>query len=481
MFSIPFKNLKSKSYATQNSRALGKFLKLCKLWARIKGRAQLVHISVEVDYIDPLAVLQSIYEPGEKHFYLEQPSQKKALAGAEAIVSRTFNGPNRFEAVKAFSKDILKNTIAVGDLHLSSSGPHFFCGFTFFDELQSPNEPFAPATVFVPRWQVGFENGKYVAIANCLVDKNTDTHALVEKVWAAHNKFSSYSKKPPIAESSKDFSITQTEVVKDHTQVVAHALKDIENGFYQKVALARAIDLSQEGLWKPLESLNKLRQKYPTCYSFSFANESGQSFIGATPEKILRIQNKNLYTEAIAGSAPRSKNALEDSTQAKTLLESPKDNHEHQLIVDSIVPALKSLKLSPQVAPKPQLLTLANIHHLMTPIQAKLKSSVHLLDALAALHPTPAVGGTPKKAAQKAIKKLESFPRGLYAGPLGYFNAKGNGEFIVGIRSALIDQNTARLYAGGGIVKGSDPIQETQETNWKFQALLKTLGIKGEF
>ena len=181
-------------------------------------------------------------------------------------------------------------------------------------------------------------------------------------------------------------------------------------------------------------------------------------------------------TEAIAGSAPRGATAGEDAKFARDLLESEKDLHEHACVRDSILRRLKSVGVSGGRAESaPRLLPLANVQHLRTAIEAEVGDEVHLLDILQEMHPTPAVGGTPREAAVPRITDLEQIDRGLYSGVVGWFNHLNEGEMVVGIRSALIEGADACLYAGAGIVEGSTPDKETRETELKLRALLEAL------
>ena len=221
--------------------------------------------------------------------------------------------------------------------------------------------------------------------------------------------------------------------------------------------------------------LNGLRQRFPDCYSFSFANGRGQSFIGASPERLVRVSKGVLETEALAGSIRRGAGASEDAALAAVLRGSEKDLREQRDVLDDIVARLTPLGLELEFLPEPQLRRLANVQHLHTPVRAALPETVRLLDVLAALHPTSAVGGSPREAAVRCIRELEGFPRGLYAGALGWLNARGGGEFFVGIRSALVEGSTARVYAGAGIVAGSTPEKEFAETELKFRAMRDAL------
>jgi menaquinone-specific isochorismate synthase len=225
----------------------------------------------------------------------------------------------------------------------------------------------------------------------------------------------------------------------------------------------------------PLHLLNGLRERFPGCYSFSVANGRGQSFIGASPERLVRVSKGVLETEALAGSARRGQGAREDAALGAALLASEKDRREHVHVLDSIRRRLEPLGLALDFPAQPVLRKLANVQHLYTPVSAALPEGVSLLAALAQLHPTPAVGGTPREAAVGRIGALEGFSRGLYAGAIGWVNARGGGEFLVGIRSALIDGETARVYAGAGIVAGSDTEREFAETELKFHAMRDAL------
>jgi menaquinone-specific isochorismate synthase len=463
------------------------FLAQCRDAARRDGRAKLVSISLAVDALDPLAVLESIYEPGELHFYAERPALASALAGAEAVLTHETQGPGRFAGVQAFIDATLADTIAVGDVAAPFGGPHFFTSFTFLDEV-GPGERFPAARVFVPRWQVARAGEVTTAVANLVVAPDADLDALAARVWRAHAKFRNfeYSSKTPdvggvpsprLPESQGGGTPPTAAAVHrreagDYRAAVTLALERIAAGEFQKIVLARAQDVTAGEPFHPLRLLNGLRQRFPDCYSFSLADGAGGSFIGASPERLVRVSQGWLETEALAGSAPRGVGAGEDAALAAALRHSEKDRREHRLVLESIVRRLAPLGLNLEFSEPPGLLRLANVQHLHTALRAALAPGVRLLDAVARLHPTPAVGGSPRAAALAGIRELEGFPRGLYAGALGWVNARGGGEFFVGLRSALVLGAAARVFAGAGIVAGSTPAKEFAETELKFKALL---------
>jgi menaquinone-specific isochorismate synthase len=463
--------------ADRTPAALRAFLGECQAAAARAGHPQLVSISLEVDALDPLAVLESIFEPGQRHFYAERPEEHMAVAGAEAVLAFTCNGADRFTACQRFIDETLEHTLAVGDLGAPFAGPHFFSAFTFFD-LVGAAEPFESASVFVPRWQVGRKAGRTVAVANLVVDAASPLDALTEKVLRAHAKFGAFDYSapdfgglPPL----RPVSVADTAGEGAYQAAVRGALAQIAGGAIEKIVLARAKDLTARDVFHPLRVLNGLRQRFPDCYSFSLANGRGQSFIGASPERLLRVRGGVLLTEAQAGSIRRGATASEDAALAAGLLRDEKELREHRLVASSIAGCLASLGIRPEFPDRPVVRRLANVQHLHTPIRADLPQARRLLDVLAHLHPTSAVGGIPRDAAAAGIREGEKFPRGLYAGAVGWIDSKGDGEFFVALRSALIDGDRARLYAGAGIVAGSQPEKEFIETELKFRAMQEAL------
>jgi menaquinone-specific isochorismate synthase len=463
--------------ADASPAALGGFLAQCQAAAKARGVPQLASISLEVSALDPLAVLESIFEPAERHFYAERPSEGVAVAGAEAVAEFTASGPGRFAACQAFVEKTLENSFVVGDLKLPFAGPTFFAAFCFADEAAA-DEPFQPATVFVPRWQVAQAQGRTVAVANLLIEATTPLALVAEKVLRAHAKFGRFNyQSADFSEEPAPSSFTGSEVGAHDAYVrsVARAVERIGRGEFSKVVLARAKELTSASALHPLRVLNSLRQRYPDCYAFSVANGKGTSFIGASPEQLASVSDGTLVTEALAGSARRGQSAREDAALAAGLLASDKDLREQRIVLETIVGKLKRLGLEASHPGTPVIRRLANVQHLQTPIQVALPKETSLLKVVEQLHPTPAVGGLPLEPALAAIAELEQFPRGLYAGAIGWIEANGGGQFFVGLRSALIAGKTARLYAGAGIVAGSSPEKEFAETELKFRAIQEAI------
>jgi menaquinone-specific isochorismate synthase len=228
-----------------------------------------------------------------------------------------------------------------------------------------------------------------------------------------------------------------------------------------------------------------LRDRHPHCYTFATSDGLGNCFLGASPERLVTVRNGLLIADALAGSAPRGSSPLLDRQLGEELLADPKEQHEHRLVRDFIASSLVDLGLHPQWSAAPRLLQLTNIQHLWTAMRTVLPSDVSPLAVVGALHPTPAVAGLPRDLACAKIREYEQVDRSLYAAPLGWIDVDGDCEFVVGIRSALItsvrgaspEETRVRLYAGAGIVAGSQVAREVAEIQLKLQPLYQSLSI----
>ncbi|GBD17803.1 Salicylate biosynthesis isochorismate synthase [bacterium HR27] len=260
----------------------------------------------------------------------------------------------------------------------------------------------------------------------------------------------------------------------DWQRLVETALTAIDQGTLRKVVLARAVDLVADRPFDEERALRSLAERYPNCTLFAVAMGSSV-FLGATPERLARVTAGTVTTVALAGSIPRGADAASDRSTVAVLRASAKDRSEHELVVQAIEQALAPLCTRLSVPDAPVVLSMANVHHLATPIVGVLRDGLGVLDVAARLHPTPAVGGTPRETALAFIRAHEPVPRGWYAGAFGWVEATGDGELVVALRSGLLRGSTARLYAGCGIVAGSDPLTEWTEAEAKLRPMLEAL------
>jgi len=436
---------------------------------------QTVSISLTLDWVDPLVVLDKLTQVDKINFYWENQSQGQAIAAIDTIEKLEIDGKERFEQAEHFIKSCLKNIIKFGNSNSNFVTPHFFCYFSFFEQNSQIDYPFPSATIFLPRWQIAVKNHNCILVNNVIIKANTNLENIIQdlddKVSQIQSLEYSFTNWQQLPNKLSQQSVTHAE---DFKRAVASAVEKISSSCLSKIVLANALDVTSTHFFQIFKSLNNLRKIHPNCYIFSTSNGKGQNFIGASPERLISIHNQKLISDALAGSAPRGKTPAEDAAYANLLLNSIKERHEHSLVIDFINQRLTQLGLLPRIL-APRLRQLSNIQHLWTPITATVPDDIHPLKIVSQLHPTPAVAGAARDLACAEIRHYENFERGLYAAPLGWIDADGNCDFIVSIRSALIDGDRARLYAGAGIVADSDPDQELAEVQLKLQALLKAI------
>ena len=257
------------------------------------------------------------------------------------------------------------------------------------------------------------------------------------------------------------------------------SVKDIVEGLNDfgssKVVLARQLKLEFTETASSDYILQQLANQQPN--SFIFALEAGDScFLGASPERLIKKSGSNVFSTSLAGSIERNIDPVVDEQLGKTLLRDRKNRFEHQLVVAMIEEALQPYCDQIIVTDEPSLMKMPDIQHLYTPVSGMIKSDSSIFRIVQALHPTPALGGVPTKAAMEVIRKKETMDRGFYAAPLGWTDYRGNGEFIVAIRSGLVQGKEAFLYAGCGLVTDSQPEEELIETRIKFRPMLRAMG-----
>ena len=466
-----------------------------------------ISVALPLPDLDPLQALEQLGGFQVPHFYWEQPSQGLAIAAAHSAIQATFQGPQRFSQAQAFVNQQQRRMVLTGDRHLPGAQPRFFCSFTFFDQVAEAS-PFPPATLLLPRWQVvrqGQANrhlhhhlpkdqAESSFVANFRLRRGQVNPQEAREAWDIYCQLQALPSGDSLRAVKR--SRSQASVAEGSSRLhchfdgeafeasVAAVLETIDGGQdsdllaqvqLHKAVMAQVLKVQAESPLDPAAALAALRSRHPDCYSFSVGNGDGAVFLGASPERLIQVNQRHLYTEALAGSAPRGITPATDIQLAQSLRTSPKELHEHRLVADFIESQLEDLGLMPQRATEPQVFQLTGIQHLQTPIHCALPQGIHPFEVLAQLHPTPAVGGVPQRAACEQIEQLEGFERSLYASPLGWIDGQGNCEFCVGIRSALLQGNQAQLFAGAGIVSGSEPAQERAEVELKLRTLLLAL------
>ena len=263
-----------------------------------------------------------------------------------------------------------------------------------------------------------------------------------------------------------------------HHQAISHAIDLIQAGRLEKVVLARDLTGRLGTGDDRRHIVDRLARAYPECWTYAV-----DGLVGASPEMLVRVLGGQVAARVLAGTSRRGRTADEDLALEQRLKHNPKDRFEHLLAIDSAIATLASLddhgepETGLTVSPEPFTLALPNVWHLASDIRGTLPTGRTVLDLVRALHPTAAVGGTPTDLAMQAIRALENFDRRRYAGPVGWLDWRGDGEFAVALRGAEIDADGGvTAFAGGGIVADSDPVEEYAETELKFRPILEALG-----
>lgn len=273
-----------------------------------------------------------------------------------------------------------------------------------------------------------------------------------------------------------EMQVTAVPPPESYASAVDAALDRLRDGVLDKVVLARTMEVDAGRALDPRRLVHRLRAVDPDCFAFAAPTGTGSVLVGASPELLVSRRGTQVRANPLAGSAPRAGDPEEDRANAEALGSSAKDRQEHAVVVEAVFAALHPLCSELHHDPDPVLLSTANVWHLSTRFRGTLREPAPTaLTLAAALHPTPAVAGTPTPAALDLIAALEPFDRGCYAGPVGWVDANGDGEWAIALRCAELVGERATLFAGAGIVPDSDPALELDETERKFRAFLDSL------
>ena len=473
--------------------------------ARANGRPRLLGFGLPLGGADPLAILSAMEAKGEPRFFWEHPAAGFTLAAGGAAHRLRARGKDRFEEIAAQVTQVFNGW---GDSAPSGGpdteqgggpgiGPYAIGGFSFFDRMEGEEwADFQPAELIVPEWTAVKQDGHCRGWISLLVMPEADREDI-------HGRAATLAKRLEAAASrGKVFPVPLRDGIHTGMREGIHAEGDdpgakqnpgqaessrthwinsvrsvsgrIREGQLDKVVLARVMDLQCPSRPSPYPILAALRANYPECYTFLFDPGEGKVYLGASPERMARFGEGKIELAALAGTVPRGADPSSDAAHARYLLDNPKEREEHRIVVEDIVEAVRGLGRV-EFPETPQVVKLNNLQHLSTPITLFPNTPQHPIALLGKLHPTAAVGGRPRETAFRLIGEFEQFERGWYGSPIGWMNARGEGEFAVSLRSGLLDGNRLRLFAGGGIMADSEPEREYEETRIKFQPLLSAL------
>jgi isochorismate synthase len=438
--------------------------------ARRSGEQMLATISLELaGCVDPTAVACASRRPGEPWFVLEQPDRGRAAVAAlgEAIALRA-SGPQRFEQVGRRWRELAASAEGEGALALG--------GFSFApDGGSSPHwQGYEPASLTVPEVALRRDGAAVRMALTALASPDDLPEELLARLLARAEEL---QERPlPLLDPAPAgrFQVASAMPPEHFESAVARASELIGEGRLQKIVLAREVQVHAPRAHDAAAVLGVLREEFPSCFTFCVGRGEA-AFVAASPELLVRREGHRVSTLALAGSTRRSADPAVDDHLGEQLLRDESYREEHAIVARRIERMLRPHAVWVAAAPEPELARIANIQHLATPIRAQLASPMDALELVGMMHPTPAVGGEPLAQAAPLIPALEGLDRGWYAGPVGWTDATGDGEFCVALRCALLRGAVARCYAGNGIVRDSEPAAELAETEIKLQALLPLL------
>jgi isochorismate synthase len=417
--------------------------------------------------------------PETSRFLWLEPRNARALVALGEQAAFEASGPDRFAAAAERACEILAAVAppaapegtASATAGARAAGPLLVGGFGFADDA-APGEAWAafpPARFALPELVLRFTPAGAAATLVARADATADPAEAAARALARAR-----AGEAPSAGEAPELSVRAERSGADYRGRVTQALGAIERGELEKVVVARGVRVACAAGFDVEGLLRALAAAHPGCTLFAVAR-GGAVFLGATPERLLRLEAGRVETAALAGTAARGSTPEEDARLARELLESKKTWAEHAAVVRSLREGLAPFCATLSVPEAPRLRRLEGLQHLETPIAGRLAAAHSLLALAGQLHPAPSVAGTPRDEALAWLRRHEPLERGWYAGAVGFVDARGEGELCVALRCGLFAEREARLFAGAGIVAGSDPAAELAEARLKLRALLGPL------
>ena len=431
---------------------------------------------VLLPHLDPGAGCQGKGLQGDGFRFLWDGAPGLCLAASGRCNSLELSGPRRFELAQRFASASLSR-LATPQNCPPLARPRVLLAFGFFDAPLEQSAGAIPGVQAVlPRWQLSRQGLHYWLRLQRPLGGEVTARSLAEELWEkAQALMAAWHGTPPTGTSPLGATAQLrhgTPWEQGYRSAVEQAMNLVNQGDLQKLVLAVRQDLSLDRAIDPLELLAPLRRHQSGSCRFLWQRAAGSALIGASPERLLTVRQNQLRSDALAGTTPWGAGASE-------LLQSVKDRHEHDLVVDTITAVLRRAGLNPRRPRHPRLARHGQLVHLHTPITAHLQGEQPLAIA-AALHPTPAVAGLPRKEAMGWLRSLEPFERGHYAAPIGWIDSAGDADLRVAIRSGTLRGSHLELTAGAGLVRGSTVERELQEVTLKLGVLQQQLNLPSQ-
>jgi salicylate biosynthesis isochorismate synthase len=460
-------------------RRLAERLELALRRARTTGAPVLASVTSSCpDAGDPVAIVAASRRSGEPWFCFEQPDRDGfALAALGSVRSLEASGGERFATLARRWRELIGGAVIDPLDGPQGSGLVAVGGFAFAPGGGSSPRwgGFAPASLLVPEVALARRASRSWITVAVSVAPDDLVDGLLGRVDARLDSLRDAAALPLLDPApAGPYRVTSPMPPSHYEEAVRRATQRIAAGELQKIVLAREVEVHAPVDHDPAALIGVLREAFPTCFVFA-VGRGDATFLAASPELLIRREGQRASTVALAGSTRRSADPAVDDHLGEQLLRSDKDLEENAIVARRIARALRPHSVWVTASPEPGLVQVANIQHLATPIRAQLAAPVSTIELAGVLHPTPAVGGEPWADVETLIPALEGLDRGWYAGPVGWTDATGDGEFCVGLRCALLRGPLATCYAGCGIVRDSDPSAELAESEVKLQALLPML------
>ncbi len=444
---------------------------------RARGSRRLLSITTEVELADPSAAVFAARRADDRWFAWEEPDRDGFAIGtvgsAHEAISR---GRGRFADLVAECAAITRDRVADEPERLpAGAGPVWTGGFAFAPHGGAAPDwsSFPPALLVMPELALLRSAGETWLTLSVVVGPDDQPSRVRDRLSRRLGSLAA-ARLPLLDPHPRDAGITSATAPASYEAAVGAATAQIRAGALEKVVLAREVAVEAAAAHDPAAIFGALRDSFESCFCFCVGSPEG-AFLGASPELLVRRRGAGAASVALAGSTRRSADPAVDAHLGEQLLRSAKNRSEHQIVAGRIERMLAPHAVWVEIGAEPELVKVANIQHLATPVHAQLAEPLSAIELAGLLHPTPAVGGEPGEAALETIATLEDIDRGWYAGPVGWMDAAEDGEFCVALRSALLRDRIAHLYAGAGIVADSDPAAELAETELKLEALLPLL------
>ena len=455
---------------------------------QVAHQGRLVSYSQPAPGIQPATFLR--YASGRPRFYWRDGRTGVTFAGMGIAADLMAWGEARISGIQRQAEELFSHAVT---FHTDDplAAPRLFGGFAFREDFVPDYAwyGFNPAHFILPHYQLVQHDQETWLTINTLLMADESPAAneaqLREALQQCYDALLAFAETAsPVApggaadqKAKTTHTVTYPMPYTTWAQMIERAKDQFQTGPLQKVVLARVCEVQLPHLVDLDGALAYLQRRYAECYTFLFEPQPHHAFFGATPELLIATQGQQFTTMSLAGSIQRGATPADDERLAQALLHSAKDRHEHALVVAAVRQRLAPLAAELVIPEAPVVYRLSNIQHLYTPIHGVLRDATGVLPLVETLHPTPALGGSPRELALTFISAAEAVPRGWYAAPVGWIDHTLDGAFGVAIRSAIAQRQRAWLYAGAGIVADSEPQKEWEETGWKFRPIQEALGI----